>query len=437
MALKCVKETRRVTKPYSDAAWQDILAAGRQVDQRLARGGVRLTMGGEPTFVSTTDRDGEEWNTAALGPTKRRIAGRLIRRLADLWLPGSALQYTMGKQYPGEQLPRWALYAQACTDGEPVWHDSGLLASDDTRDSADARDATRFAAALAQRRQRDPSLVIPAHEDVHSYLWREKKLSANVLVEDTKLRDPLARARLARVSARASPVGAVLPLRRVMQEGARRWQSGRWFLRDGALCLISGDSPIGFRRPLESLPWADPETLAGEADQPRDPFARAESLPSAQRIREAAALGAQGSEAFRPVPQDLPVIGKQDPGVVRTALTVEARGGIIHIFFPPLAAAEDWLDLAAAIEATAAEAGRPVILEGYLPPSDDRLQHVSVTPDPGVIEVNIHPAHDWPSMVKRTEELYEPLAGRARRGKIPEGDPTLGHRHCCGTSSRT
>jgi uncharacterized protein (DUF2126 family) len=205
----------------------------------------------------------------------------------------------------------------------------------------------------------------------------------------------------------ASPVGAVLPLRRVMEDGARRWQSGRWFLREGALCLIPGDSPIGFRLPLESLPWADPETLAREADHPRDPFSRAEPLPSAQRIREAAALGAQGSEAFRPMPQELPVIGRQDPGVVRTALTVESRGGIIHIFFPPLAAAEDWLDLAAAIEATAAEAGRPVILEGYLPPSDDRLQHFSVTPDPGVIEVNIHPAQDWPTMVARTEQLYE------------------------------
>jgi uncharacterized protein (DUF2126 family)/transglutaminase-like putative cysteine protease len=409
MSLRRVKETPRVTKPYSDAAWQDILAAGRQVDQRLARGGVRLTMGGEPTFVSTTDRDGEEWNTAALGPTKRRIAGRLIRRLADLWLPGSALQYSMGKHYPGEQLPRWALHAHARVDGEPVWHDAGLLASDDTRDSADARDAARFAAALAQRLQVDPSLVIPAHEDVHYYLWREKKLPANVLAEDARLRDPLERARLARVFGQglASPVGAVLPLRRVMEDGARRWQSGRWFLREGALCLLPGDSPIGFRLPLESLPWADPETLARDADHPRDPFTRTEPLPSAQRIREAAARGAQGSEAFRPVPQELPVIGRQDPGVVRTALTVESRDGLLHIFFPPLAAAEDWLDLAAAIEATAAEAGRPVILEGYLPPSDERLQHFSVTPDPGVIEVNIHPAPDWPTMVAHTEQLYE------------------------------
>jgi uncharacterized protein (DUF2126 family)/transglutaminase-like putative cysteine protease len=409
MSVTRVKETPRVTRPYSDAAWQDILEAGRQVDLRLARGGVRLTMGGEPTFVSATDREGEEWNTAALGPTKRRIAGRLLRRLADLWLPGAALQYSMGKQYPGEQLPRWALYAHARTDGEPVWHDAGLLASDDTKDSADARDAARFAAALAQRLQVDPSLAIAAHEDVHYYLWREKTLPANILAEDARLRDPMERARLARVFGQglAAPVGAVLPLRRVMQGGARRWQSGRWFFRDGALCLIPGDSPIGFRLPLESLPWADPETLAQDAERPRDPFAPAPPLRSAQRIREAAARGAQGSEAFRPVPQALPVAGREDPGVVRTALTVESRGGIIHVFFPPLAAAEDWLDLAAAIEATAAEAGRPVILEGYPPPSDDRLRHFSVTPDPGVIEVNIHPAVDWPSMVKRTEELYE------------------------------
>ena len=166
----------------------------------------------------------------------------------------------MGKQYPGEPLPRWALHALWRADGEKVWTDPGLLASDDDTDKAAASDAARFCSLLAERLQIDPGRVIPAHEDVHYYLWKEHRLPANVVLEDNKLRDPLERARMARVFTQglAAEVGSVLPLRRVLQDGVRRWQSGRWFFRDGAMFLVPGDSPVGLRLPLESLPWADP-----------------------------------------------------------------------------------------------------------------------------------------------------------------------------------
>ncbi|WP_149539628.1 transglutaminase family protein [Siccirubricoccus phaeus] len=412
MEVRRVRETPRVTKPYTEAQWQDILARGQTVDRALKAGDVRLTMGGEPTFIAADDMDAAEWNTAALGPTKRHYAGRLLRRLAALWSPGAALQYAMGKQYPGEPLPRWALYSHWRKDGEKVWRDPDLLASDDDRDTATAEDAARFAGILAERLQVDPALVHPAYEDIHYYLWREKQLPANVVVEDAKLRDPLERARLARVFAQglASPVGSVLPLRRVMQDGSRRWQSGRWFFRSDQLFLIPGDSPIGFRLPLESLPWLSEEDAARNFETAPDPFAPQPPLPPRQafeRPRRLAEGPAMGAEEFRPVPQELPVVGRSDPGVVRTALSVEARNGLLHIFFPPLFQAEDWLDLTAAIEATAREAGRQVVLEGYLPPRDDRLLHFSVTPDPGVIEVNIHPSASWAEHVERTGQLYE------------------------------
>jgi len=427
MKVTRIRETPRVTKPYTGQQWQDILARGQAVDRALAGGDVRLTMGGEPTFIAADDMDAPEWTIEALGPTKRRYAGRLLRRLAPLWSPGAAFQYAMGKHYPGEQLPRWALHAHWRRDGEPVWRDQALLAGDDDRDDATAADAARFAASLAERLQVDPALVNQAHEDIHYYLWREKRLPANVVVEDARLRDPLERARLARVFGQglASPVGAVLPLRRVIQDGARRWQSGRWFFRDDHLFLIPGDSPIGFRLPLESLPWMSEEDAARHVETEADPFAPRDALPPRaalggadrdallrqlrdhRRFQDGGAGAVAGIEGFRPVPQDLPVVGQSDPGVVRTALTVEARGGIIHVFFPPLYGAEDWLDLAAAVEATAEETGRKVILEGYLPPRDPRLNHFSVTPDPGVIEVNIHPAANWPEMVERTGQLYE------------------------------
>ncbi len=431
MSLRRIRETPRVTKPYSDAQWSAIRDAGEGVDRKLKSLGLRLTMGGEPTFVAASDRDAAEWNTDALGPTKRGFAGRLLRRLAPMWSPGAALQYAMGKHYPGEQLPRWALYSHWRADGEPVWADPSLLASDDDRDNATAADAARFARLLAERLQVDPDLVQGAHEDIHYYLWKEQRLPANVVVEDSKLADELERKRLARIYGQglSSEVGSVLPIRRVIQDGVRRWQSGRWFFRGDHMFLIPGDNPLGFRLPLSSLPWMSPEDAVREQEFEADPFAWRDDLPPhaalvAQRAMRAQmqpeSLGqralrsprpgegtASSIEDFRPQYQELPVVGESDPGVVRTALTVEARDGKLHIFYPPLFQAEDWLDLTAAVEATAAEMGRKVVLEGYLPPSDPRLMHFSVTPDPGVIEVNIHPAHRWDDVVERTGQLYE------------------------------
>ncbi|HQT78921.1 MAG: IMP dehydrogenase, partial [Rhodospirillales bacterium 20-64-7] len=409
MEVRRIKETPRTTKPYTEAQWQAILAQGHQVDRALARGDVRLTMGGEPTFISATDMDAPEWNTAALGPTKRAYAGRLLRRLMTRWAPGAVAQHSMGKHYPGEQLPRWALHCHWRADGEPVWNDPALLAFDDDRDSATAQDAASFAHALAQRLQVDPGLVIPAYEDVHYYLWKEHRLPANVLAEDAKLGDPLERARLARVFGQGlhNAVGSVLPLRRVIDAGARRWQSGKWFFKAGTMFLIPGDSPVGLRLPLESLPWVDPEQAEYEVEP--DPFAPKAEFPPRRALRTAATLGdAHGIENFRPVAQELPVIGKGDPHVVRTALAVEARdNGLLHVFLPPLYAAADWLALIAAIEETAAERGRKVVLEGYLPPDDERVLHFSVTPDPGVIEVNVHPVTSWADQVRLSEALYE------------------------------
>ena len=415
MQVSRIAETPRVTKPYTARQWAGIDALGRAVDAALAEGQVRLTLGGEPTFVAAGDQDAAEWNTEALGPTKRRLAGRLLRRIAPLWAPGHVLQLTQGKHYPGEQPPRWALYCHWRTDGEPIWTEPALLAGDDDADSADAAAASRFAARLAERLQVDPALGITAYEDVHYYLWRERRLPANVLAEDAKLQDPLERARLARVFEQGlgAPIGTVLPLRRVAANGRRRWQSGKWFFRPGELFLIPGDSPIGLRLPLDSLPWAEPDPAAAFAA--RDPFAPVPDLPThaalAAQARRSLSADPSVPIDLRPQPQALSEPGEREaPEVVRTALCVEPRGGLLHLFIPPLPQVEDWLDLVAAIEATAAETGRKVVLEGYLPPSDPRVPHFSITPDPGVIEVNIHPMHNWAEMALRTRQLY----GQAR-----------------------
>ena len=388
MRVTRVNETPRVTKPYEPAQWQAILAAGAEVDAALQAGDIRLTMGGEPTFVSVADAEGAEWTVDALGPTKRREAGRLMRRLLPLWAPGALVQYGAGKHYPGEQLPRWALNATWRLDGEPVWENAALLADPDTATGdADASIAHELAGRLATALGLDPAAVLQAYEDQPYFLMREARMPANVVAEAAQSRDPLERARIMRVFNQGldTPVGSVLPLKRGGPAGARRWRTEQWELREGKLFLVPGDSTIGIRLPLNSLPWVDPSELEEEPEP--DPFADQAPLPTRAQMLAASA----------------------DAGVgrgVRTALTVQARDGLLYIYLPPLTAAEDWLALVAAIEAAAAVTGQPVVLEGYKSPGDRRLNSFSITPDPGVIEVNIHPATRWDEIVTRNAQLY-------------------------------
>ncbi len=426
MGVTRIAETPRTTAPYDEPTWQAILAAGEAVEHALSAGDVRLTMGGEPTFIAAGDMDAAEWNGDALGPTKRPLAGRLIRKLASLWSPGAALQYTIGKHYPGEQLPRWALQAHWREDGVAVWNNPALLASDDDEDDATAEDAAGFARSLASRLQLDPGRVLPAYEDVHYYLWREYRLPANVAVEDARLADPLERERLARVygAGLAAPTGSVLPLRRVRHGGQRVWQTGPWLRRSDLLFLVPGDSSIGFRLPLQSLLWADQATIEPD-DVELDPFAPRPTLPSLPDWLDiprppaplaSATPAGPTLDMMRPQPAaEADHAEDEDPDeairMVRTALTVQSRGGLLHVFLPPLHAVEDWLELVSAVEATAVETGRRVIMEGYGPPRDPRVQSFSVTPDPGVIEVNIHPALNWGEQVERTHQLYDAARG--------------------------
>jgi uncharacterized protein (DUF2126 family) len=424
MSVTRVRETPRTTKPYTDVQWQAIRARGETVDRLLAAGDVRLTMGGEPTFVSVDDPDGPEWNTAALGPSKRRRAGILLRRLAARFASGALLHYGQGKWYPGEQLPRWSLSCIWRRDGEPVWRNPSLLAQDEDRGTADAKLADAFAAALAERLQVAPSFRIPGYEDVWYYIWRERRLPVNVDPMKSRLAEPEERARLARVFEQGldSVVGYALPLARDGNGDNRRWVSGPWFMRPEAMFLIPGDSPMGYRLPLDSLPWGDAADVAPEPE--RDPFAQRGPLPTIAQQRQAHLQNAARMEAWRgrgvaerghrPQTTTRPM-AQQSAAVARTALCVEPRDGRLHVFMPPVPLAEDYLDLVTAIEDTAETLGCKVMLEGYPPPRDPRLQHFSVTPDPGVIEVNIHPSETWSELVERTTIVYEE-ARQARLG---------------------
>jgi uncharacterized protein (DUF2126 family)/transglutaminase-like putative cysteine protease len=404
MAVTRIRETPRVTKPYSDETWQTIIDTGKAIDERLLKGDVRLSMGGEPTFVAADDMEGAEWNTAAVGPTKRHYADDLVRRLQRRFAPGGLLHYGQGKWYPGEQLPRWAFALYWRGDGLPLWENQDLVAREGTERRAMISDAEVFARELCSTLGLPKDSALPAFEDPVHFISAERNLPINVTPEENKLNDPAERERIARVFERGlgTATSYVLPIQAWnTADRGRRWVTERWALRRERLFLLPGDSPAGFRLPLAALPVVDAVDFPHVV--PRDPMSGPRPLPGRSVLlqpRRVVTLEAKKPDAKG---RELNEIF----GTVRTALTIEPRDNVICVFMPPLEDAEDYAALVAAIEETAKGTGVTVHVEGYSPPSDARFNVIKVTPDPGVIEVNIHPSTSWDATVAITTALYE------------------------------
>jgi uncharacterized protein (DUF2126 family)/transglutaminase-like putative cysteine protease len=403
MSVTRISETPRVTQPYREAQWREIEALGREIDERMNAHDIRLTMGGEPTFVSTTNRDGLEWNFTALSPEKQEKGEKLLRRLRARYSTGALLHYGQGKWYPGEVLPRWAYGCYWRKDGEPIWSKEELFAETGKNYKVTPEDSGHFLRKLAERLDLDPKYVRDGFEDAYHYILEEGRLPYNVSSLDAKIKTAQDRARLANVFSRGldAVVGHALPVLRASWLPGEPWQSTIWKLRTERLMLVPGDSPMGYRLPLESLPWASASDSVQIVEQ--DPTERRAALPPAsQRPRKQVVDGKLVYSEYPSVPS-----GQPDSNVVRTSICAEPRNGILHVFMPPTARAEDYLDLITAVEDTANDLGLPVRVEGYTPPNDFRIQNFKITPDPGVIEVNLQPAANWAELTRNTEILYE------------------------------
>lgn len=393
-----IHEDPRVTKPYSDEDWTAIQNVGRQVEQRLISSDVRLTMGGEPTFVSIDDMDGPEWNYTADSPAKRKLGYNLLLRLHKTFAKGGVMHIGEGKWYPGEELPRWAYGCIWRTDGHPLWSDPALLADPAQKIAKDAgataADADRFLKTLVPKLGVCTEHLLTAYEDVAYYLWREATLPINLDPADPRLNDSSERKQLAKLLQKGlgKPVASVLPMQ--WHPVHDRWVSCPWELRRENLFLVPGNSPAGLRLPLDSIPWSEPAEKAFTAEP--SPLETKSPFPA----------------PGEPTAPGEPIHCKD---ITHTSLCTEAREGKLHVFLPPLGKAEHYVTLLQAIEATAAELNSPVILEGYPPPHDERLCEIKVTPDPGVIEVNIHPSKTWDELVGKTTAIYE-QARQARLG---------------------
>ncbi len=405
MQVNRVAEHPRITKPFSDQSWQRLLSAGDKVDKLLQQQDVRLTMGGEPTFVSIDDFQSGEWNTDAVGPTKRGLADGLIRRLRNRFAPGGMLHYGQGKWYPGESLPRWTFSLYWRKDGLPIWQDQDLIALEAPKEDVTVTHAESLLRGVAEQLGIEADMVTPAYEDPAHWLLKEANLPDNVSPANNKLKDAEERHRLARVFNRGlgQPTSYVLPVQRWQSKAqGRQWRSEKWSLRRGHLYLIPGDSPSGFRLPLESLPYVSPAQYP--YIHPTDPTEELEPLPDFHQ-QPFVYRSSEDNERQNRVEQ-LGFVSTSTTAV-RTAMSIEPRDGKLCVFMPPTETLEDYLELISKVEKSANEMKVSLHIEGYPPPSDPRINVIRVAPDPGVIEVNIHPASSWRDCVATTEALYE------------------------------
>ncbi len=353
MSVVRLVEDPRVTKPYSGEQWHQIDRLGQRVDADLESSAVRLTMGGEPTFVSLDDMEGAEWTSTADGPRKRRLAGDLVARLRNRFAPGGLLHFGQGKWYPGEQLPRWALACHWRKDGQPIWTDPDLVG--DGRDDLhyDEPTSREFIQRLAEVLEVDQQYIAAGYEDAWHYLAKERRLPVNVDLADCKLDDPLERTRLARIfeAGLQKVVGYALPLQPRECGDRAQWTSGPWSFRQERMYLIPGDSPMGYRLPLASLPWSVPgdrqaviERDPLEVRPPLADYTRWHSLPApptgnghghVRLLHVGSSPGESGAAVGvatldEPAPrfaaESLPelAIGQSAAGIIRTALCVEA-----------------------------------------------------------------------------------------------------------------
>ena len=416
-----IHEDPRVTKPYSEEQWAAILATGYKIDEDLQKGDLRMTMGGEPTFVSIDDMESAQWNTAADGVEKRIRAQDLIFRLRSQFGPSGMIHFGQGKWYPGEPLPRWQYGLFWRKDHYPIWKNIRLIANEKIERKFDWQDAELFAKELARHLAVSVDNVSAAYEDIFYFLWSEGKLPLNIDPLQTNLKVSVERRTLAQLLDKGldKPAGYTLPLK--WNYDNSKWQSCKWLLNRDNLFLIPGNSPIGFRLPLDSLP-----AVAKDNEPQKVERSLFDELPALENFHETITsryglVYEHAAPAQKIKYQDNPADEKNkkkikdedeikplyEVPVIKTALCVEARDGIVYTFLPPMDYLEHYLDLVASIEATASKLNIPVRIEGYEPPRDYRMERLVVSPDPGVIEVNIHPSSNWKDLVHNMDTLYE------------------------------
>lgn len=347
-ALVAIQTKPILTQDFlSSPQWQAIDQLGHRIDRVLQQQGVGLHMGGEPTYFSLTQSHLPEWNTAALGPDKWHVAQRLWQAMVHQFAgTGALFHHGTGKLYPGEDFPRWALGCYWRKDGVPLWNITREQSLQPALTEVDILPA--FASHLLKNLNLDATVAIPALD------WTREQLAAYVI-----------------------------PLLAIADEQTPHWASCHWrladtgtyFSKDNPLLLLRGDATPGLRLPLHKIPW----TL--------DAITESTATLETPSICEGRCYG---------------------DNTIQVALVIHLTpAGDLSVFLPPLASGRGFVDLLAAIEATALALQLPIQISGYPPPTDPVITGFQLTPDPGVLEINIHPVESWAALVTQAAVLDE------------------------------
>ncbi len=383
-----IDEHARPSKPYTIDQWQQIVALGHKVDAGLVHHDVRLTMGGEPTFISETDMESSQWNTKADGKEKRTLALALSHQLKEEFGKLGIIHFGQGKWYPGEPIPRWQYSLYWRKDGQPLWTQQKYLADPTQRGLAKAQDLTRLMTDLAKVLKVDPSCILPAYEDRYYYLWQEHNLPHDFVSSDDTNIERKTLLELLKNDI-TEPVGMVLPLR--WNIAREHWESCRWSFERDHLFLIPGNSQIGLRLPLDRLAKVSEDVVI-----PSDHFDRSDTLLEQNEI----------GDLLKTDDSEMHVVESN----FKTSLCAQIRDGNICIFLPPLDHFNEFVILLAALESSCNRLNLQIVLEGYQPPYHPSVEKLVVAPDPGVIEVNVHPAHNWSELLAIYEVLFHHAA---------------------------
>ena len=408
MSVQRIYESPRVTKPYTERAMAGDRGARPSGRCRSARGRRAPHHGRRADLRFHRRSDGAEWTTSAFGPNKRKLSVDLFLKLRDRFAPGACCISDRANGIPASRCRagRWAV------TGAKTASRSGKIQSLIADDRQGLQVQRRGCAPVP----RSPDAPARSGRFVHHDRLRRRLLlpveGAQAAGERRSARFQTGRSHRARarwphfrtgprqdrrLRASAAPDSDA--------SGTPRWTSQPWFLASQRLFLVPGDSPMGYRLPLESLPWTKPEDVGMEF-RSRPVPSSATSCPTSPRASAHLFTRAQ-CHADRSEPRRSrhaakpPEKGESAPWVSRPALCVQVREGKLYVFMPPVEYLADYLDLVAAIEDTAAYLRMPVTIEGYTPPYDPRISVLKVTPDPGVIEVNVHPPSSWDELVEQ------------------------------------
>lgn len=403
-----IYESPRVTKPHSESDWKDIMELGHKVDQKLHDSDVRLTMGGEPTFVSADDMESAQWNTDSDGKDKRKKAYDLTLRLKQKFAPEGIIHQGQGKWYPGEAIPRWQYVLYWRKDGSALWSDDKWFAAPDSQSSYTLSQAQEMLYKIAGDLGINPDNIREAYEDTYYFIWEKSKLPVNSDPLNPDKESTLEQRKLAELlnNGLENPVGYVLPLEYSVTED--KWTSCYWEIAREKLFLIPGNSALGYRLPLESLPILSP----AEKEVVIEPSLLDDlgPLPNVQTLS---------------IPRKPDKHTAKNKKTIKTALNIEIREGRIYIFLPPLIAFDHFAELVYRIGKVADQMHIAIVIEGYQAPADNRIEKMAVTPDPGVLEINVPPAKSWDEIVNNYEHLFE----QARQCKLGAEKFMLDGRH--------